>query len=133
MPRRPQYFMMRVRRGGPLVPARLRWLDHAPDDPEDNRLDRGRLSIVTCADIAGLEVPPEEVTERLWNSDGGRPGIPPTHWKYPEPISEAEYRYQLQRLRWAARNRPTDPVLRPRRVVDPAGLPLPDFTRENPP
>jgi hypothetical protein len=123
MPRRPQYFMMRVRRGGPLVPARLRWLDHAPDDPEDNRLDRGRLSIVTCADVAGAEVPPEVVLERLH--------IAPGHWKWPEPISAAEYSYQRERLRWAARHQPNDPALRPRRALDPAEVPLPDFTREN--
>jgi hypothetical protein len=121
--RRPQHFLLRVVRGGPLVPARLRWLDHAPDDPDDNKLDRGRLSIVCCADVAGAEVPPEQLTERLYRGPG--------HWKYAEPITESEYRYQLQRLHWAARHRPQDPGLRPRRAVDPAQAPLPDFSREN--
>jgi hypothetical protein len=101
----------------------MRWLDHAPEDPPDNKLDRGRLSIVMCADIAGADVPPEELTERLYRGPG--------HWKYPEPISEAEYRYQLGRLLWAVTNRPDDPVLHPKRVLDPLAVPLPDFTREN--
>jgi hypothetical protein len=115
--------MLRVVRTGPLVPARLRWLDHAPDDPPENKLDRGRLSIVCVAEIAGADTPPEVVLERLYRGPG--------HWKYAEPISEAEYQYQLQRLRWAVRHRPAEPGLRPRRKVDPAELPLPDFTREN--
>lgn len=129
--KRPQYFMLRLRRTGPLVPARLWWCDHEPGEP-NNKLDRGRLSVFPCADVAGAEVPPEQVLERLWSlTTGGRPGIVPTHWKYPEPITEAEYRYQVARLEWAKRNRPTDPALQPRREVNPADLPLPDFTREN--
>lgn len=121
-PRRPRHFLLRLRRRGPLVPARLHWIDHAPGDPQDNKLDRGRLSIVVCADIAGAEVPPEELLERLH--------IRPGHWKYPEPISHAEYRYQLARLQWAAQHRLDDPALRPRRAVDPAQVALPDFSRE---
>jgi len=121
--KRPLYFMLRVTRLGPLVPARLRWLDHAPEDPPDNKLDRGRLSVFPCVDVAGAEVPPEQLTERMHRGPG--------HWKYAEPISEREYRYQVSRLDWARRHRPQDPTLRPRRVVDPADVPLPDFTREN--
>lgn len=121
--KRPQHFLMRLRRDGPLVPARLRWLDHAPEDPEDNKLDRGRLSIVVCADVAGAEVPPEVVLDRLWSRADTRPGIPSTHWKYPRPITEEEYRYQLAWHKWSRVN--------PRRPLDPAQLPLPDFTREN--
>src|SRR5688500_18211232 len=41
----PRYYLLRLVRRGPLVPGRLRWLDHAPEDPEWNKLDRGRLSI----------------------------------------------------------------------------------------
>jgi hypothetical protein len=119
----PRYFLLRLKRDGPLVPGRLRWLDHAPEDPPDNKLDRGNHSIVACADIAGAEVPPEELIERTWWAS--------THWKYTQPISEAEYGYQMQRLLWAERHRPDDPVLRPRRALDPAQIPLPNFDREN--
>jgi hypothetical protein len=112
--------MLRVRRDGPLVPARLRWLDHAPDDPPENRLDRGRLSIVTVAEIAGAGVPPEEVTDRRYRGPG--------HWKYAEPITESEYRYQLARLDHAQRIMPR---FNPRRRLKPADLPLPNFDREN--
>jgi hypothetical protein len=114
--------MLRVTRLGPLVPARLQWLDHEPGAP-DNKLDRGRLSVFPCVDIAGAEVPPEEITERLYRGPG--------HWKFCEPVSEAEYRYQLSHLEWAKAHRPEDPTLRPRRAVDPAQVPLPNFDREN--
>lgn len=119
----PLYYLVRQVRFGPLVPARLRWLDHAPEDPAENKLDRGRLSIVVCADIAGTEVEPEQITDREHR--------PASHWGALQPITETEYRYQLTRLRWAEAHRPEDAALRPRRAVDPATVPIPDFTREN--
>ncbi len=127
----PRYYLLRAVRYGPLVPARLRWLDHAPEDPETNKLDRGRLSIVVCADIAGTEVEPEQIMERLWSETDFRPGILPGHWRYPKPITEAEYHYQVARLRWAEAHRPEDAALRARRAVDPAAVPIPSFEEEN--
>ncbi len=127
---KPRYFMLRLRRDGPLVPGRLRWLDHEPGEP-DNKLDRGRLSIFPFVDIAGAEVPPEELFERLYSATDGRSAIAPSHWKYAAPVTEAEYRYQLSRLEWAKHHRPQDPTLRPRRAVDPAQIALPNFDREN--
>ena len=116
-----RYFLMRLRRDGPLVPARLIEVDHEPGCP-DNPRDRWPAT-VWCADVAGEVVPPELVTERFyWQSP---------HWKYLQPISEAEYRYQLTRLRWAEEHRPDAPELRPQRKVDPRQVPLPDFSREN--
>ncbi len=119
----PRYFMLRVRRDGPLVPAHLWWCDHEPGEPENKRYGSRWPELYPCADIAGAEVPPEDLIERLW--------WPSTHWKCPQPISETEYRYQLQRIIWAERNRVDEPALRPRRALDPAQLPLPDFEREN--
>ena len=119
----PRYFLMRAVRHGPLVPARLRWLDHAPEDPDENKLDRGRLSIVVCADIAGAEVEPERILDREHR--------PASHWGALHPITETEYRYQISRLRWAEVHRPDDAAMRPRRAVDPASVPIPDFSREN--
>lgn len=126
----PRHFLMRQRRDGPLVPARLWWCDHDPADPE-NKLDRGRLSVYPRADIAGNEVDPERIFERTYGGSEARPAISPTHWKYPKPITEAEYRFQFDRMRWAERNRPDDPTLRPKAAVDPREAPLPNFEREN--
>jgi hypothetical protein len=128
--RTPVYFILRVRRDGPLLPARLWWCDTEPGVP-DNKLDRGRFSIYPRAAIGGDEVDPELIFDRTMSHRDLRPGYPPRHWKYAQPISEERYRSEFDRLRWAERNRPAHPVLQPRRKVDPAQLPLPDFTREN--
>jgi hypothetical protein len=146
---RPRHFLMRLRRDGPLVPARLRWLDHEPGEP-DNKLDRGRLTPFPAVDIAGKDVAPEVLIERLilqphWRGDrlkqpavlladmlaqtGG--SVPLTHWRYAQPISEAEYRHQLKLRGWAQTYRPSHPMLQPRQPVDPRQLPIPDFSREN--
>lgn len=127
--RPPCYYLLRVKRDGPLVPARLQWLDHEPGVPE-NKLDRGRFSVYPAADIAGAEVDPELLFDRLFSHDDPRPGIAATHWKYPEPISEAMYRWHFERMRWAERNRPDDPVLRPRQRVDPGQIEI-NFDREH--
>ena len=67
----PAHFMMRARRNGPLVPARLWLCDFEPGSPE-NKLDRGRLSPYPRADLAGIEVPPEQVLQ-----EGDRISITP--------------------------------------------------------
>lgn len=118
----PRHFLLRLTRLGPLVPARLRWLDHAPEDPAWNKLDRWPVYVL-CADIAGVDVPPEDITERAHIKLG--------HWKWPQPITEAEYRYRMARLRWAEGARPDDPTLAPRRAVDPEQIEMPSFGKEN--
>lgn len=128
--RPPTYYVMRQRRDGPLLPARLQWLDHEPEEP-DNKLDRGYQSVFPQADIGGALVDPERILERLFSYTDTRPGIAPTHWKYPQPCTEAEYRLRMEQLRWAERNRPDDPKLRPRKRVESDSLPLPNFDREN--
>ena len=118
---RPSHFLMRVTRLGPLVPAKL-WLDDAEPGEPTNKLDRGRFSIYPRAEIAGKEVPPEQVSDRAaW---------PQGHWKYAQPITEVEYRYQVSRLGWAAKHRPGDPTLAPRKPVDTAQMALPSFDQE---
>jgi hypothetical protein len=117
----PRHFVLRVTRYGPLVPARLQWIDYEPGEP-DNHRDRWP-SVIPFVDIAGEVVPPEELTERFM--------APVGHWKFAQPISEAEYQHRFAMLRWAEEHRPSDPTLRPRRRVDPTHLPLPDFTKEN--
>jgi hypothetical protein len=144
---RPRYFLMRVTRLGPIVPAMLFWSDTGPHDPPDNKLDRGRLSIFPRAAIAGEEVPPEQLLVRLINpySGGDQAALPwqvierlehpelpaSTHWRYAQPVSEAVYQHHFERLRWAERNAADAPVLKPRRAIDPVQMPLPNFDREN--
>lgn len=124
-----RHFMLRMARYGPLVPARLWLCDHEPDVPE-NKLDRGRLSLYPRADIAGTEVDPELLFDRMMSPTDWQPGNPVSHWRYAQPVTRAEYFFQLQRLRWAEKAQPAEPGLRPRAVVEPSQLPLPDFSQE---
>lgn len=125
-----RHFLMRVTRYGPLVPARLHWCDHGPDDPPENKLDRGRLSLYPRADIGGIEVDPERLADRLYSMTDPRPAQPPTHWRYAAPCSEAEYRWRLDSMRWAEQHQPDHPVLQPKKKLAAADLPVPDFSRE---
>jgi hypothetical protein len=125
----PRHYILRLVRGGPLLPARIWFCDHDPADP-DNKLDRGRLSLYPRADIAGVEVEPELLADRLYSMTDPTPAHPPTHWRYAAPCSEAEYRWRLDSLRWAETNRPDDPVLQPRKKLAAADVEVPDFSRE---
>jgi hypothetical protein len=146
----PLYFLLRMRRDGPLVPAKIWLCDHDPADPS-NTLDRGRLSIFPRALVAGREVPPERVLERIGiygrrRGDGTlmpgeaaaaladpalRAPRPVGHWAYPQPITAAEYNWRVAHLDWTREHRPEDPRAHPHRPVKPAELPLPNFDREN--
>ena len=125
-----RHFVMRVARYGPLVPARLWFCDSEPGVPE-NKLDRGRLSLYPRADIGGVEVDPEQLADRLYSMTDPTPAHPPSHWRFAKAISEAEYRWRLDSLRWLEQTRPDDPQLKPRRRLAASDLPLPDFDREN--
>lgn len=125
----PAHFMLRVRRDGPLVPARIWLCDHDPADPE-NRLDRGRLSIYPRAEIAGREVEPERLFDRLMSSTNWQPAHAATHWRFAQPISAGEYRYRLAHLDWLRKHHPNDPRAHSNRELKPADLPLPSFERE---
>jgi hypothetical protein len=114
----PAYYLMRVRRGGPLVPARLQYIDHEPGEP-DNKRDRWPPEI-PFVDIAGEVRTPEELLERF--------GVIQGHWRTLEPITEAEYRFRLRHMRWAETHQPEHPTVRPRRKADPRTYPLPKFT-----
>lgn len=118
----PAHYLMRQVRLGPLVPARLHWLDHEPGVPENKREGSRWPVLILCADIAGVEVEPEQITDR-----GHRPAA---HWGALQSITEAAYRYEIARLRWAEGSAPADPALRPRRKVDPASVAMPSFERE---
>lgn len=118
----PAFFMIRVRRDGPLTPGRYWLCDHDPADPE-NKLDRGRLSIYPRAEVGGREWDPDRIDERSW--------APLEHWKSLIPISRGEFEYRLAHLQWTRRHRPADPVGYPNKPVRPGDLLLPNFDREN--
>jgi hypothetical protein len=127
---RPRHFLLRVARYGPLVPARLWWCDQGPDDPPENKLDRGRLSLYPRADIAGVEVEPELLGDRLCSLTDPRPANPITHWRYAKPIGAEEYRRRFDALRRVEALRPDDPLLQTRRRLAAADVEVPDFSRE---
>ena len=145
----PRFFLLRATRLGPLVPARLWFCSHEPG-ASANLCDRGNLSLYPRADVGGIDVPPEQVLDRLgiWRRRGDGTMLPheviaalrdPSqqtprpveHWAYAQPITEAEYRYQLELLRWREQHDRAHPTLMPRSAVTPAQLPLPDFYKEN--
>src|SRR5580704_5444287 len=113
----PRHYLMRQVRFGPLVPARLRYIDHEPGEPSNKREGSRWPVYLVCADVAGVEVEPEQIADRMHRE--------PSHWAALQPITEAEYLYQMARLRWAERSAPDDPTLRSRRKVDPASVALP--------
>lgn len=140
--------MLRVRRDGPLTPARF-WLDDAEPGVPDNKLDRGRLSPYPRAEIAGREVAPERLLDRLgiWRRRGDGTLLahevvaaladpsqqtprPVGHWGYAEPISAAEYGYRVAHLAWLRAHKPNDPRAHPDRPMKPSELPMPNFERE---
>jgi len=126
---RARHFLLRVTRYGPLVPARLWWCDSEPGVP-DNKLDRGRLSLYPRADIAGIEVEPDLLGDRLCSLTDPRPANPITHWRYAKPISAEEYRWRFDALRRVEALRPDDPLLQTRRRLAAADVEVPDFSRE---
>ena len=144
---RARYFLLRVTRYGPLVPARLWWCDSEPGVP-DNKLDRGRLSLYPRADIAGVESDPDLLLDRLGFRRRGDTGSLPcevipaladprrlsprplVHWAYTKPISEAEYRWRFDALRRVEALRPDDPLLKTRRRLAAADVEVPEFSRE---
>lgn len=145
----PAHFLMRSTRRGPLVPARLWLCDFEPGCPE-NILDRGRLTPYPRADVAGIEVPPEQVLDRLgiWRRRGDilllpheavealaddhkRTPRPVGHWAYAEPITAQRYAAEVRKLQWASAHKPDAPGLRPKSPVKPKQLELPNFDREN--
>ncbi len=117
----PAFYLLRMTRYGPLVPARVQWLDHEPGQP-DNLRDRWP-ALIPQVDIAGEIVEPEILLERVHWTGG--------HWKSLESISAEQYEHAFRHLRWAERNAPDHPTLRPRRRVTPTQIPLPSFDREN--
>lgn len=96
---KPGFWLMKLRKGAPEVPAAIMWVHttHEPGNP-DNLMER---SPFLAAFIAGEPVS----LNRVWESRG-------------RPISETEYRYLLADLEWVRQYAPTDPKANPRQKVD---------------
>lgn len=92
------FWMIRMRKGAPLVPARIVY--EITPDPwfPDNPMDR---SGEWKAYIGDMEVPLDEVWLRR--------GI---------EISQLEYDFQMERRRWAADAMPEHPLANPEQPVD---------------
>lgn len=93
---RPGAWLVRLVRGGPLVPARIFWCDHEPGEP-DNKLDQPFLD----AEINGKRVDPL----KLWEMRGRA-----------VPLNEIAYRDALRK--WAQENAPDDPAANPDQPID---------------
>lgn len=99
------HWLVRLVKGGPLVPARIARVQTTHDPVTGEPMDR---SPHWHAEIAGEVVAVDDV----WHRRG-------------QPITEAEYRYRLADMAWAAEHAPTEPVARPRQRVDFATMPIP--------
>lgn len=97
----PGYWMLRLTRGGPEVPAAIIRVDlsHEPGNPE-NQLDRWPLERLV-AYIGGREVP----IERVWERRG-------------RAITKDEYSFQLADAAWARQHAPDEPKANPEQRID---------------
>jgi hypothetical protein len=95
----PGYWLMRMVKGGPRVPATI-CIVHTTREPgeESNLMDR---SPFIAAFIAGDPVSIDDV----WHRRG-------------EPITESEYRFRVADLEYARRYAPDEPQAAPRKKID---------------
>ena len=105
----PGYYKTRLRRNSHPSPLRF-YYGPAPDpaDPDGDPMQRERSWSWQC--ILRGEVQSEQRCLELWQSRL-------------EPITEAEYRYLLDDLRWAVENDPEDPAAMAYEAVDLNKLP----------
>lgn len=100
------WFMTRVVRGGPWVPAKI-WIEQEVCEETGELLSD---EIMRC-EIAGREQDPCEV----W------------HWLYREPIEESAYLYLMARAEYATAWAPDEPAANPFSKVDWSTVPSPTF------
>lgn len=95
----PGYWLVRLVKGGPRVPAAIR-IVHTTREPgeESNRMDR---SPFIAAFIAGDPVSIDDV----WHRRG-------------EPITEADYNFRVADVRWAQQHASDEPQTQPRKKID---------------
>lgn len=94
------YWLVRLRKGGPRVPAAIRWIHttHEPGRPS-NKMERSPfLAAFIMDDPVSLD---EVVFARKI-----------------ETISEEEYQYRVALGHWTAEHAPDEPLANPRRPID---------------
>jgi hypothetical protein len=143
------YWMVRLRRDGPEVPARLFWCDHEPGIPE-NKLDRWPMPYLQGqigTDLADpyeiwamlefVEATPAE-QRRMANPppadraprSGRQQALqtaPMAKWRQERArrITEADWRYEIADLEHAQKWRPEEPKVRPKERIRLDQLPIP--------
>jgi len=100
------YHLVRLVRGGPLVPAELWESNTEPDCPE-NVLDRSRPYFV--AKIAGEDVDPLDVICAFER----------------RPITEAEFKFRVADCTWTKAHSPEEPQANPKKRINLLTAPLP--------
>jgi hypothetical protein len=106
------YFLIRLGRGRPLVPARIYWRDHEPGN-EENKLDRWPLPAL-AGEIIGRYCDPVEV----WTGRDREPLQPPAGYTV-----ERWYQYLVDDASWAKEHAPETPIAKPWRKVDYTAIP----------
>jgi hypothetical protein len=124
-PEAPSYWLLYLRRGGPLVPARIFWADHEPGN-EENKRDRWPTAHL-AGEIAGKWVDPREIWLRVLQRE-----TEPNHWKVARPLipkdgltAEQEYFYLVSEMSWLKENDVTHPLAKPYKPVVLRDLQLP--------
>jgi hypothetical protein len=99
------HWLVRLVKGGPMVPARIIRAQTTQDPITGEPMDRPAH---WHAEIGGDVV----AVDAVWHRRG-------------QPISEAEYRYRLAEMAWAKDHAPAEPIASPRARVDFSTMPLP--------
>lgn len=99
-PPRPGFFIIKLHKRAPPVPARIYLCDHEPGEP-DNKLDTGSILM---AEIAGRNADPLDV----WCAAGGRRDMTPK---------------ELAAVTWGRQYEAPDPRHNPHKAVDLAEQP----------
>ena len=97
----PGYWMIRLVKNGPLVPACIRWVQTGaePGEPE-NVMERSPFL------AAFIDEKPVDI-DRVWNWKGsGR------------AIAATEYSYRCADAAWAREHAPTEPAANPKKQID---------------
>jgi hypothetical protein len=115
----PGYWAIKLRTGGPPVPARTFWCDHEPGNP-DNKLDRWPLPFI-AGEIAGDVADPLDI----FAARSRVPLRPRGGLTQPQ-----EYAFQVADIRHARVWRPDEPIANPRHRVRLSRLPIP-FVEDN--
>ncbi len=101
----PGFWLVRLVRNGPPVPAAIMWVQTTHDPVTGEPMDRSRF---LAAYIDGKPVGLDDV----WLRRG-------------TPIDEAEYRFRLADAAWAREHVPSEIAANPKRSIDPLSVPLP--------